>query len=251
MGQDRPGTPVMSFPWTSITQPELVEIIDTAGPDYTPLLEGTAYPDATNYPDHVLLYQDPIDHQYLRRLYLNITKVKFEEQVSIPIRNEQIMAVGSSVVFILVNGVGTEWFPFRSARTRQVEATVLHWLSIGEVKLPLTSAQLALSNGKTVINSDSTGTSANVNLWNVSAASAHLWFGFAFEDVISDVLIYPEGGALWNGISLTQQTIAASVPSATQYLTEVAAGDYGLKDFESVRLKSNIFSNRATCFPLL
>lgn len=247
MGQDRIGKPIISYPWTSITEPQLVEDINTDGADYKAIVEGTPYPDSVNYANHVLLFQDPVGKTRLKRTYLNLASVKFEEQISIAIKNDEIFYLTSGgIVFVEVDGIGTAWFPTRAARTRIVEATAINWLSIGETKLPL--AATTLSNGGVVINSDATGTTTNIQLWNPLLVSYRGLLGFTFTEVITDSFVY---GGTWNGITIPNFTVPASIPSATQYAIEITAGRYGLKEFSSTRWKQNIYSNRAVFFPLV
>lgn len=178
---------------------------------------------------------------------VTIMQMTWEEQTSIGIREPEIFVVGMGTYFQTVEGVGSAYYPYRNVRTRTVPATVLHWLSIGETRLPLPASRLVLKNGATVINSDSAGTSTSVLIWNPILIGARLFLGLTFEEVITDTATY---SGSWENISFGPITIEPSVPGATQYLVEVAAGDYALKNFESIRMRGNIFSNVAVCFPL-
>ena len=179
---------------------------------------------------------------------VSIMQMTWEEQTSIAIREPEIFIVGSDGVFFdTIDGIGSAYFPYRNARTRTLPASVLHWLSIGETRLPLPASKLVLKNGKTVINSDLYGTGINVNLWNPGLIGARLYLNLLFAEVFTDPGSY---SGSWNNISFGPITFGPSIPSATQYLAEVSAGCYALKNFESVPLKGQIFSNVAVCFPL-
>lgn len=178
---------------------------------------------------------------------VTIMQMTWEEQTSISIKIPEIFILGMGTYFLSIDGIGSAYFPYRGAGTSPVPATVLHWLSIGETRLPLPASKLVLKNGSTVINSDATGTSVSVDLWNPGTIDADLFLHLHFEDVITDSGSY---SGTWNGISFGPITFGPSVPSAIVYLAEVGSGDYALKHFESQRMKGNIYSNTAVCFEL-
>lgn len=231
MGQNLAGDPVISYPYTDIAQPELVEVIDTQGQNYTPVAAGTAYPDATKYPNHVLMFQDAIDQRWLRRTYLNITAVGWGEVESMGVNYPEIF-----IGYVIIDELGSAW-NFVGRRARSVAAQVLYTFTIGvEGTAP---ASPVLPNGKTVINPQV--------LWNPATQSWRLWGGFSATDVITDAFTY---SGTFNGVSFSF-AVAASNPTATQYAAYVAAGDHVLYQQESKRYKENIFANRFLYIPVL
>lgn len=217
MGQSRKGKPVISFPYNSIANPELVDVIDTDGADYTVLTEGAAYPDAVAYPDHKLIFQDPIDNRYLRRTYLNIDEVQWTELEAIGVVYPEIFSA-----FEFLDSIGSAWL-YKAARARTVLAQAVYTLSIGE----------------TVVDQSA--------LWNPNLQSWRLWANFSASNVITNAFNY--SGTL-NGVGFSIN-VPASVPNQTVYEAMVAAGDYVLYQFESKRWKENIYSNKWLHIPLL
>lgn len=217
MGQDRVGKPTISFPYTSITQPELVETIDTDSPDYKPLAEGAAYPDATKYPNHVLIFQDPIDNQYLRRTYLDITDVTWQEIESIGVTYPELFQG-----YEFIDPIGSAW-AYAASRARTVAAQAVYTLSIGE----------------TVV-------SQNL-LWNPSLQSWRLWGNFNATNVITNAFTY--SGNI-DGVNFSY-SVNASSPNLDDYLAAIVADEYVLYQFESKRWKQNIYSNKWLYIPIL
>lgn len=217
MGQSRTGKPVISYPYNTIENPELVDVIDTDGADYTVLTEGAPYPDAVKYPNHKLIFQDPIDNRYLRRTYLNIDQVTWTELESIGVVYPELFAG-----FEFIDPIGSAWI-FKAARARTVLAQSVYTLSIGE----------------TVVSQSA--------LWNPDLRSWRLWANFSASNVITDTFTY--SGSI-NGVSFST-VVPASVPSLTQYQALLVAHTYVLYQFESKRWKENIYANKWLYIPLL
>ena len=66
-------TPIPSFPTPDMADVVLAEFHDTRPAHYVTLAYGTAHPDATRYPAHVLTFQGPVDTagNYVRRIYVS------------------------------------------------------------------------------------------------------------------------------------------------------------------------------------
>jgi hypothetical protein len=217
MGQNLPGKPVVSYPYNTIDDIELTEVIDTDGPNYQVLTEGTPYPDPEKYPDHVLIFQEPIDNRNLRRVYLNISAVQWEDEESIAVQYPELF---QSYIFVV--GIGSAW-QYTASRTRTVAAQSVFTLSIGQTTVPQSS------------------------LWNPKTQSWRLWVDFSATNAITNGFIY---SGVVNGIAF-EAIVPPSSPTLDQYLAMIAANDTVLYQYESKRWKQNIFSNKSLYIPVL
>lgn len=221
MGMSLPGDPVISYPYNSIADIELVETIDIKAPNYEVVTEGTAYPDPVKYPNHVLIFQEPLNTRLLRRTYLNIAAVSWQEEESIGVTYPELFS-GASGSYVFIVGIGSAW-QFTAVRPRTVAATAIYTLSIGKTTVPQSS------------------------LWNPLTQSWRLWENFSATDVITNGFIY---SGIVDGISFSA-TVPPSSPTYTEYLALVAANDTVLYQYSSKRFKQNIYANKSLYIPLL
>ena len=144
---------------------------------------------------------------------------------------------GIGGTYTYIDPIGADWEYIIGPRVRVVPVEVLNWISIGETLVPPASPVLA--SGATVQNP--------LVIWNPRLTTMRSYGGFSLNEAITDA--YSENGII-QGVTFTV-AVAVSNPSATDYVTFAAAGDKYCKGFQSVRMRGNLYANRAEYAPYL